>query len=256
MQPWSRFLTTNRAAGWLRTARQVLPFLLSGLILAAAAPVAAQTPAPIQAAPVEPVKLMPLDDPFAAPITEAAQRFRLPADWIRAVLQAESGGDPRARSSKGAMGLMQITPETWTELRTRYPLGGDPYDPRDSILAGAAYLRELLDRYGSPGFLAAYNAGPARYEDYLAGRPLPDETRAYLAVLGPLVRSDGSVTVRSWTTAPLFVVHAERASAVVPVQPDRTPNDTPTPVPVRDLSGLLPQPDGLFVRLRTPERRP
>ena len=53
------------------------------------------------------------------------------------------------------MGLMQIMPKTWTELRARYGLGADPYDPHDNILAGAAYIRELHDRYGSPGFLAA-----------------------------------------------------------------------------------------------------
>ncbi|WP_313389053.1 lytic transglycosylase domain-containing protein [Rhodospirillum rubrum] len=93
--------------------------------------------------------------PTAAPITEAARRFGLSADLIRAVLRLESGGDPQARSPKGALGLMQIMPETWTDLRRRHALGDDPFDPRDSILAGAAYLRELLDHYGSPGFLAA-----------------------------------------------------------------------------------------------------
>jgi soluble lytic murein transglycosylase-like protein len=75
------------------------------------------------------------------------------------------------------MGLMQIMPLTWSELRARYDLGVDPYDPRDNILAGAAYLRELYQRFGTPGFLAAYNAGPTRYESHLAtGRSLPDET--------------------------------------------------------------------------------
>ena len=121
-------------------------------------------------------------------------------------------GDVRALSPKGAMGLMQIMPQTWAGLRLRYGLGADPYDPHDNILAGAAYLRELHDRYGAPGFLAAYNAGPARYEDHLAtGRPLPAETRAYLAVLAPLIGGgsiDGAMVVaavaRSWTEAPLF----------------------------------------------------
>src|SRR6266704_6782318 len=89
---------------------------------------------------------------------------------------------------KGAMGLMQIMPKTWTELRARYGLGADPFDPRDNILAGAAYIRELYDRYGAPGFLAAYNAGPGRYERHLAtGRPLPDETQAYVATLAPRI---------------------------------------------------------------------
>ena len=77
-------------------------------------------------------------------------------------MRAESFGDVRAMSPKGAMGLMQIMPETWAALRSRYGLGADPYDAHDNIMAGAAYLRELHDRYGTPGFLAAYNAGPAR----------------------------------------------------------------------------------------------
>ncbi len=94
-------------------------------------------------------------------------------------MRAENFAEVRAVSPKGAMGLMQIMPETWTRLRVRYGLGADPYEPHDNTLAGAAYLRELLDRYGSPGFLAAYNAGPARYEDHLAtGRALPAETQA------------------------------------------------------------------------------
>ena len=79
-------------------------------------------------------------------------------------MRAESLGEVRAVSPKGAMGLMQIMPETWASLRVRYVLGADPYDPHDNILAGTTYLRELHDRYGSPGFLAAYNAGPTRYQ--------------------------------------------------------------------------------------------
>ena len=86
------------------------------------------------------------------------------------------------------MGLMQIMPETYAELRLRYHLGADPYAPRSNILAGAAYLHELHDRYGPAGFLAAYNAGPGRYEDYLMrGRPLPEETRNYVATLAPKI---------------------------------------------------------------------
>ncbi len=90
---------------------------------------------------------------------------------------------------------MQLMPETWADLRLRYGLGSDPFDPRDNILAGAAYLRELHDRFGDSGFLAAYNAGPARYEAFLAtGRPLPDETRAYLGALAPLTAGGSAET--------------------------------------------------------------
>ena len=118
-------------------------------------------------------------------VSEAARRFALPARWIRGVMRVESAGNVRAVSSAGAMGLMQIMPATWKELRVNYHLGHDPFDAHDNILAGAAYLRELYDRYGSPGFLAAYNAGPERYEEYLAGKPLPRETIAYVAKLAP-----------------------------------------------------------------------
>ena len=132
-------------------------------------------------------------------------------------MQLESGGDERAISPKGALGPMQIMPRTWVELSVRYGLGIDPFDPRDNILAGAAYLREMHDRFGSPGFLAAYNAGPERYEQHLAtGRPLPAETQAYVAALAPVIdleRRDSQVFVASrvvpWRQAPLFVERLE-----------------------------------------------
>jgi soluble lytic murein transglycosylase-like protein len=127
--------------------------------------------------------------PFVAFVTEASRRFAVPEHWIRAVMRVESSAKPRSRSRKGAMGLMQIMPKTWAELRARHGLGVDPYDPHDNILAGAAYIRELSDRYGAPGFLAAYNAGPRRYERHLAtGRPLPGETQVYVATLAPYDR--------------------------------------------------------------------
>jgi hypothetical protein len=103
-------------------------------------------------------------------IAEASQRFSVPAQWIHAVMERESHGDWRTLSPKGAIGLMQIMPKTYAELRLQFHLGDDPYKPHDNILAGAAYLREMNDHYGPAGFLAAYNAGPSRYEDYLAGR--------------------------------------------------------------------------------------
>jgi hypothetical protein len=80
-------------------------------------------------------------------------------------------------------------PETYQELQARYDLGDDPYDPHSNIMAGAAYLREMYDIYGSPGFLAAYNAGPKRLDDYLSNnRGLPDETRRYVAMIGPRIQ--------------------------------------------------------------------
>jgi hypothetical protein len=109
-------------------------------------------------------------------------------------MQAESAGDVRARSKKGAMGLMQIMPATWTMLRNRLGLGDDPFDPRDNILAGAAYLRDLHDRYATRGFLAAYNAGPVRYEDHLMGRrSLPAETVDYVSTVGRRIDSGATI---------------------------------------------------------------
>ena len=117
---------------------------------------------------------------------EASRRFHVPVSWLRAVMRAESHGDAKSVSDKGAIGLMQVMPRTYVELRAKYGFGSDPFDPRDNILAGAAYLAEMFARYGSPGFLAAYNAGPRRYEEHLlGGRPLPAETTDYVARLAP-----------------------------------------------------------------------
>jgi hypothetical protein len=160
-------------------------------------------------------------DPIAAIIAEASQRFGIPASWIRAVMQVESFGDVRALSPKGAMGLMQIVPESWATLRSRYGLGSDPYDAHDNILAGAAYLRELLDRYGSPGFLAAYNAGPARYEDHLAtGRALPAETQAYVATLAPVISGEAIDDRHSCRCSRAFVVRGAAVRCVCGEQRD------------------------------------
>jgi soluble lytic murein transglycosylase-like protein len=128
-------------------------------------------------------------DSFADFIGEASHRFGVPAHWVRMVKLSESAGEVNAVPPKGAMGLMQIMPVTWVELSARYHLDRDPFDPRDNILAGAAYSREMYDRYGSPGFVAAYNAGPARYEEHVAtGRELPAETQSHVAMLAPMDR--------------------------------------------------------------------
>ena len=207
----------------------------------------------------------PSADPIADFIAEASQRFGIPAPWIRAVLQVESAGDAHALSPAGAMGLMQIMPETWSALRSRYAFGADPYGAHDNIFAGSAYLRELHDRYGSPGFLAAYNAGPARYEDHLAnGRPLPAETRAYLAVVAPLLgdgAADGSGTiqavVRAWTESPLFAGHAESAATKPATYAASLRGHVSSAKTAVGWTGLAPQASGLFVQFPAkPERAP
>jgi Transglycosylase SLT domain len=124
-------------------------------------------------------------------IAGAAQQFGIPDAWIRRVIQAESGGRTTLHgkpitSAKGAMGLMQVMPDTYRDLRVQYGLGADAYDPRDNILAGAAYLRQMYERYGYPSLFAAYNAGPKRLDDFLLrGRSLPRETLAYVGNIAP-----------------------------------------------------------------------
>ncbi|ETR77838.1 lytic transglycosylase [Afipia sp. P52-10] len=236
-------------AGRLHAARRITLLLLFGLAFTV-------TPTVATLAQIAPLERPVSTDPYTAHVAEASQRFGVPAAWIRAVMRAESAGDVRAISSAGAMGLMQIMPDTWADLRVRHRLGSDPYDPRDNILAGAAYLREMHDRYGSPGFLAAYNGGPGRYEEYLSGgRSLPAETRAYVAALAPLVGGGdvaGPVIVAtaeplSWTRSPLFVARAVAAPAADAVPPDGRPNGAANGPSVRDVSGIAPQSSGLFV---------
>ncbi|RWE13472.1 MAG: lytic transglycosylase domain-containing protein [Mesorhizobium sp.] len=188
-------------------------------------------------------------------IAEAAQRFRLPPAWIRAVLIAESAGDQRATSRKGAMGLMQIVPDTWSDLRDRYQLGRDPYDPHDNIIAGSAYIRELLDRYGSPGWIAAYNAGPGRYEASLQGRRLPRETRAYVTVVTSAIGNDRAGEAvgpavpapHNWKQAPLFVVQPGDRLTDRSLQLRRSRDDGSEAVPKEGQVDAEPRSTGVFV---------
>lgn len=198
-----------------------LAVMASAPAMALPVPAAAQTTTPQTA------------DPVARHVAEASRRFGIPQAWIWAVMRAESAGDVRAISHAGAMGLMQIMPDTWAYLRGRYALGDDPYHVRDNIIAGTAYLRELHDRFGSPGFLAAYNAGPGRYEQHLTtGRPLPRETRAYLAILAPMVGGSqpGRPTIApadplAWMRAPLFAMRADDARAAPQAAAETPPDD-------------------------------
>ena len=144
-------------------------------------------------------------------IEEASTRFGIPTSWIERVMRAESQGlttlnGRPIRSHAGAMGLMQLMPATWAEIRARLALGTNPDDPRDNILAGTCFLRLMYDRFGYPGLFGAYNAGPGAYAAYLAGtRRLPGETVAYLGSVGggsqPM-----SLATQTAAPPPLFVV--------------------------------------------------
>jgi len=174
-------------------------------------------------------------------IDEAAHRFTIPAPWIRDVMRLESagrtliGGKPTT-SSAGAMGLMQVMPATYAELRERYGLGTDPYDPHDNIFAGAAYLHELYDRFGWPALFAAYHAGPTHFEAYLStGRPLPEATRDYLAALVHARSASGRPAGSLATIATIFVP-LSHVSHAAELEADLLPNER------------------LFVRLRAANR--
>lgn len=134
-------------------------------------------------------------DRWAAEISDASERVGIPEDWIRRVMKAESdgrtelGGAP-ITSRAGAMGLMQLMPRTWDDMRAANDLGSNPFDPHDNIMAGAAYLRAMYERFGYPGLFAAYNLGPRRYALHLAtGSSLPSETIEYLRKTGTGARS-------------------------------------------------------------------
>ncbi len=173
---------------------------------------------------------------------EASLRFEVPLAWIERVLTAESGGTTTLNgrpitSSAGAMGLMQLMPRTWAEIRSSLGLGHNPHDPRDNILAGTYYLMQMHRRFGYPGLFAAYNAGPARYSAWRSGRRgLPAETRAYVAaVAGASARP------------------ARRS--LTPPRPAPAPLPTPSLFALRysgaaaPESATFPDPSGLFVRL-------
>ncbi|MBG6162791.1 hypothetical protein IWQ54_002454 [Labrenzia sp. EL_195] len=209
--------------------RHAILLLLTGLLLERAS-------AHAEPASAETSRLRAAGDPYAAHIAEASQRFGVPAHWIRAVLDTESDGNPNAVSAAGAMGLMQAMPDTWEELRIHYGLGTGPFEPRNNILAGTAYLREMFDRDSDiTGMLAAYNAGPARYDAYLeACRDLRSETRAYFALLAPalggqpLPRASGTPACSpDWRDAPLFTGLKTVDASATRQQFDRRSSATP-----------------------------
>jgi soluble lytic murein transglycosylase-like protein len=109
-------------------------------------------------------------------ITRAATTHNVRPQLLRAVVQVESGFNPRAVSPKGAQGLMQLMPGTSAALGV-----SDPFDPEQNLMAGARYLRQNLDRFGGDErlALAAYNAGSAPVQRYGGVPPYP-ETQQYV----------------------------------------------------------------------------
>jgi hypothetical protein len=133
-------------------------------------------------------------------IAEASSKYSVPQSWIRAVMQAESGGrtmlaeNQPITSTAGAMGLMQLMPQTYRDMRLQNGLGSDPYDPHDNIMAGTAYLRFLRSKYPYPTMFAAYNDGPGNLEARLVGGGLlPNETELYVARVTNTLQNGGGV---------------------------------------------------------------
>jgi Transglycosylase SLT domain len=147
-------------------------------------------------------------------VVAAAKKFHVSQDWIRSVMRMESGGRTmldakfQITSYAGAMGLMQVMPETYRDMRAAYGLGADPYNPHDNIYAGAAYLSELHRKYGYPAMFAAYNDGPGNWEDHINnGRPLPVETVNYVAGIagGTGLHDHGKVQMTKPDGAPVAI---------------------------------------------------
>jgi membrane-bound lytic murein transglycosylase B len=128
-------------------------------------------------------------------VNEASRRFNLPKAWILAVMARESAGRTMLSENQpivsraGAVGLMQVLPQTYEVMASENGLGNNPFNARDNIMAGAAYLRWLHQKYGYPAMFAAYNAGPGRLEDHLEhGATLPAETRAYVGGIAKILK--------------------------------------------------------------------
>ena len=239
------FTGASTLAGWRRSgggsaAMLAVMLLLAPGVMPAAA--LAQSTSPEHTA---------TSHPYVVHVADASRRFGIPERWIWAVMRVESNGDVRAVSRAGAMGLMQIMPGTWANLRARHGLGTDPWDVHDNIMAGAAYLRAMHDRYGDvAAMLASYNAGPGRYDEYLSrGRPLPAETRAYLAKLAPMIGGAGDVQLVAATPPDPF---AWRRAALFAARPNGDPA-APEPSPDARLADIRaasePPANSLFVAL-------
>lgn len=170
-------------------------------------------------------------------VTTASRRAGVPVAWINAVMRVESGGRTMLAekqpmiSPKGAMGLMQVLPQTYEELRAQYKLGPDAFDPKNNIPAGAAYLRWLRGKYGYPAMFAAYNAGPERVDDLLVrGKPLPAETQSYVSRVGAILDKSGgpdgaSINAATFTRpdGSLVLIDPMAVSAIRASQPGEYP---------------------------------
>jgi soluble lytic murein transglycosylase-like protein len=150
---------------------------------------------------------------FDSIIEREASANSIPVDLVRAVIQVESNFNTRARSSVGAMGLMQLMPATAADLGVQ-----NPYDPAQNIRGGVAYLRQLLDRYGTEELaLAAYNAGPEAVGRYGNRVPPYSETRNYVQRIASRDSAGRTVAGRSASTGNAAKSQLPPPAARVPV---------------------------------------
>ena len=135
------------------------------------------------------IEALPPERAYEHLIQEAARTYDLDAALIRAVMRVESSFNPLVVSPAGASGLMQLMPSVAQRMGVR-----DPFDPRENIMAGARYLRELLDRHnGSIELtLASYNAGPTTVARYRNRIPPFKETRTYVRKITRLLADEVS----------------------------------------------------------------
>ncbi len=193
----------------------------------------------------------PPGDPWGPYISIAAARFDVPQQWIREVMRVESGGQEYMDgqltvSPAGAMGLMQLEPETYQEMAARYALGDDAFNPYNNIMAGTAYIHEMYTVYGSPGFLAAYNAGPGRLDSYMDYHtPLPNETTRYVAMIAPRIEGYYPDDRSEADQLALNTQPASRAGGLLPpgYSPDMpaAPSAPANPVAPVLVAALVPQ---------------
>jgi soluble lytic murein transglycosylase-like protein len=158
-----------------------------------------------------PVASQQVREQFEPLVQTYAQKTGIRADLVRAVIQVESGFNPRALSPKGAMGLMQLMPATAVELGVRYP-----YDPEENIRGGTTYLKQLLEKYdGNEELaLAAYNAGSGAVDRHGGQVPPFRETRDYVKKVGSVAQIEDAPSAGASTPAAAQAVTARPGKKV------------------------------------------
>jgi hypothetical protein len=175
-------------------------------------------------------------------------------------MRVESGGHEYIGghltvSAAGAMGLMQLEPETYDEMAARYGLGSDPFNPYDNIMAGTAYIHEMYAVYGSPGFLAAYDAGPGRLNSFMNKRkPLPNETINYVAMIAPNIQGEYPAR-RSDADQLALNTLPEGGGGILPLgfTPDAPSQQAPAPAMVELAANMAAPPSELAIYSPPPQ---